>query len=137
VSAPVRLCQRTLNVASWAAGEWLEKEMICDVETAVALRHETGIYILGDRRGSILHLGKACRDDGIAGRIREHLRHPVRRKTTTVGLVLLDEWTPPAVIAVIEGKAAERLRLKQQLPNDRWPKTDNWAALVSSRSVPA
>lgn len=118
-----RLTSAGLFVARTCAGVW-HRCTIGPMPVAEALTVEalTGVYFLLDRDASIVRFGQACREDGVAGRIRDHLR--LRERAALVDravIVALDDFCPPGELDLIEGRVADSLGLRGAMPGLRWP----------------
>lgn len=128
------LSPRDVALLPLAAGKWLERAHLHgeNIHTSGALaRVKVGIYVITDDQNRILWLGQALRDQGVAGRLRDHLQRRDRlRKFRTVRVLELRDFTPPECVSSIEGKAADLLQLRGTLGARRWPTAERWAELA-------
>jgi hypothetical protein len=129
-----RLSARDMALLPLAAGRWLERAYLGGEpihESAALARVQVGVYLVTDDQDRILWLGQALRDQGVAGRLREHLHQPARLKMfKTVRVLELNDFTPPECVNNIEGKAADLLRLRGTLGPRRWPTAERWPELA-------
>lgn len=130
-----RLSARDLALLPLAAGAWLEASRLeaAPVLTAANLEEVmVGIYLVTDPLERVVWLGQARRDNGVAARLRDHLRVPSRAEAFAhVRVLHLDDFTPVAALNAAEGRAADLLRLRGTLGQRRWPSAARWAEFCS------
>lgn len=122
---------------SLAAGSFLARTLLTPVLWTERWRYDqyaivTGIYVVTDIENKVRWLGQASRKDDLPARLDSHHRQPERRAAFHhVRVVQLDDHTPVAALNAIEGWCADQLNLRHTMKPRRWPRSDNWAALVA------
>ncbi len=97
-------------------GEWVEQPLpgSRQVDEMDDISASTGVYIVCDALERVRYVGSVRRPRLIAGiaiRLREHLRNPVKRLTWhTVWIVPLRDETPVGVVRRVEGVVGLDLR---------------------------
>jgi hypothetical protein len=130
---------RDRTMLAMAGGDWVQQTYLEPIPILQAGELEdalVGIYLITDAADRIVWLGRALRHQGIAGRLRSHLQKPERRAVfRNVRAVRLDDFTLHQVVDSIEGKAADRLRLRGTLGPRRWPPAGEIPARVGDRTI--
>lgn len=128
------LSARDAALLPLAAGKWLQRAHLQgeNIHKSGAMAPvKVGIDVVTNDQNRIMWLGQALREQGVAGRLREHLRKADRLRMFKIVRVLeLKDFTPPECVSSIEGKAADLLRLRGALGVRRWPTSDRWPELA-------
>ena len=81
-----------------------------------------GIYFLLTTREEIVRMGQASRNDGLMGRVQDHLHDPEHRgMVRRLAVISLDDFCPKDALSEIEGRVATVLGLRRMMPTLRWP----------------
>lgn len=123
-----------LLAARAAAGRWLHDDGCWTGPTADVrlIPYTTGIYLIVNWDWRLVRLGQASRDDDVAARICEHLRHPGRAfHAARIHVVGLVDHTPESALSCIEGTVADILACRGRMGSQRWPPSSGWELLCA------